>query len=283
MKPSIVENLVKRSVRPIKPPDQQSATDWPTATKLPEAIKSVEQIKPKKRIKEPSNIVDLPSEDIIVRHILPLLRIEDLLNLKLVSVLFRRLTVRYLRSLRRLNLSESKWLTTGQFKFIVSVSHNFVKQLDLSHNLSLNNRFLSRHLIAYRLKALNSVKLNDCHWIDRQSFTVLVLLYGRQLECLECAGCWLLNDDLVELLTSACPSLTSLNLSMIYSLTDRSLFRIAHRCQCLRTLNLRGCWKLSPVGIYWFVRRPSSQLADLQVDQCHTNSLIPLLEKSEDT
>ena len=220
-----------------------------------------------------AQIVDLPYEDIIVRRILPLLRIEDLLNLKLVSVLFKRLTICYLKSLKRLNLSESQWLTTGQFGFILSVSHGFLRQLDLSHNLSLNNRFLSRYLIRYHLKQLNSIKLNDCHWIDARSFSVLVLLYGRQLEAVECAGCWSLNDELVGLATVACPRLTSLNLSMIYSLTDRSLLCIAHSCPSLRSLNLRGCWRLSLVGICWLVRRPDSQLSDLQVDQCHSTSL----------
>lgn len=225
--------------------------------------------------KSPSTgIADLPYEDILVRRILPLLSIEDLLNLKLVSVLFHRLTVHYLRGLRQLNLSESNWLTNGQFKFILAISHDHVKQLDLSHNLSLNNRFLTRYLITYQLRQMHCIKLNQCHWIDTRTFTVLLLLYGKQLDCIECAGCWSLNDELIGLLTLACPALTSLDLSTIYSLTDRSLLCIAHRCRDLRTLNLSGCWKLSPVGICWLVTRSVSHLTDLQVDQSTLRSLL---------
>lgn len=290
MKPSIVQNSVglQRAAKQLREPDQRLAskadqrstskadqrlaskasTDWPP---------SFESAKPLKRIKETRevsrSIVDLPYEDIIVRRILPLLSIEDLLNLKLVSVLFNRLTVHYLRGLKRLDLSESNWLTSGKVKFMLAVSHKHLKQLDLSHNLSLNNRFLSRYLIVYRLYQIRQIKLNQCHWIDAQSFTVLLLLYGKQLDCLECAGCWSLNDELIGLLTLACPALTSLDLSAIYSLTDRSLLCIAHRCHNLRTLNLTGCWKLSLVGICWLIGRSVSHLIDLQVDQSHSNTL----------
>ena len=276
---SIVEYSLPRSTGPIKRPDGRLAIGKRSHNQRRCSTDSA-AVQPLERCKEPiglSSIVDLPYEDIIVRHILPLLRIEDLLNLKLVSVLFNRLTVCYLRSLKRLNLSESRCLTTGQFRFILCISHNFLTSMDLSHNLSLNNRLLTRYLIVYRLKQLNSIKLNDCHWIDARSFSVLAMLYGRQLEHLECAGCWSLNDELIGLLTVTCPGLISLNLSMIYSLTDRSLLRIAAGCRRLRTLNLRGCWKLSPVGLCWLIGRSASQLIDLQLDQCHSNSLRTLV------
>lgn len=144
-------------------------------------------IKPIKRSIE-TKLVNLPLEDILIEHILPLLSIDDLFNLKLVSSFFDRTIDFYFCKLKKLNLSKSKWLTYQQINLILRLNHHLITQLDLSYNLSLNNHFLTRYLIIYRFNQLNSIKLNEVHWICPRVFSILILALGKQLEVMELAG-----------------------------------------------------------------------------------------------
>lgn len=222
------------------------------------------------------NLIDLPCEDILMSYILPLLSINDLFNLKLVSIYFNRITVDYFRTMKVLNLSKVKWLTNGQFKFILNLNHNSITQLDLSFNLSLNNLILTRYLIAFKFDQLNSIKFNDCHWIDTRSFTLLILIYGKQLQTIECAGCWNLDDETIHLVAIYCSNLKILNLSKIYSLTDQSLIHLGNHCNNLKSLNLVDDWKLTSFTIFWLINRFKDQLTDLFVDQMHLESFKKL-------
>lgn len=227
-----------------------------------------------------ATLVDLPYEDIILTQILPLLSIGDLFSLKSVSCLFNQLISRYFKRLRKLNLTTSRCLTNGQFKFVLSMCENYVEQIDLSYNLSLNNRLLAKYLIAYRLGRLNTVKLNDCHWIDRSVLTILIVAYGDQLRCIECAGCWSLNDRIVSLLAVYCTGLRTLNLSNVYSLTDQSLLQLGyHQSNSLRCLNLKDCWRFTDFTIFWLIKR-CAQLVDLKVDQVHLTTINRLVKMS---
>lgn len=229
-----------------------------------------------------TTIIDLPYEDILIDHLLPLLEIDDLFNLRLVSNLFNEITNQYMRRLKILNLSRSKWLTNGQLKYILYMNHDRIKQLDLSYNLSLNNQLLTRYLITYRLNQMNTIKLNDCHWIDRRSFSLLILNYGLQLKNIECGGCWCFDDHIISLMAICCPNLKRLNLSKLYLITDLSLIKLAqHQKQNLKSLNLLDCWKVTSFGIYFLIRC-TTHLDVIEIDQVHLNSINKLLMISDE-
>ena len=108
---------------------------------------------------------------------------------------------------------------------------------------------------------------------------------ASSLTHLNLSGCYSLTDQgLTSLLVSPLPSLTSVNLSLCKEVSDRSLGRLGSVCPALRSLDLGGCTGVTNSGLLLLARTPARAK---QLMQLGKHELVELLmgrgmEKCED-
>jgi len=80
--------------------------------------------------------------------------------------------------------------------------------------------------------------------------TILSLAkYCANLETLLISGCWLVSDDAVKSLATACgSSLKVLGLDSYGNISDSTVSCILRQCRNLEALNIAGCTKLIDAG-----------------------------------
>ena len=104
----------------------------------------------------------------------------------------------------------------------------------------------------------------SCYNVNHQVLSVKkslgVLVTGgnslaASLSHLNLSGCYSLTDQgLLSLLISPLPSLTSVNLSLCKEVSDRSLGRLGSICPALRSLDLGGCTGVTNSGLLLLAR-----------------------------
>lgn len=91
---------------------------------------------------------------------------------------------------------------------------------------------------------------------------------ASSLSSLNLSGCYSLTDHgLASLFSQNLPSLVTINLSLCKEVTDRSLGRLSAHCFNLQTLDLGGCTGITNAGLS-LLARALSELAHLSLRSC---------------
>jgi len=143
-----------------------------------------------------------------------------------------------------------------------------VRELDLSYCNALTSQSLSKTNVLQNFHYLTSLNLrgfpHDLPSIAHPYLEKLVLsctptlTYCPSLLFLHQAygvivreGCSQVEDATINATATQCPSLVHLDLSWTAKLTAHSVHKLVLACQALKTLNIRGCGRISPITIQY--------------------------------
>lgn len=174
------------------------------------------------------SVLDLPWHDVVFRHILPCLTLQNQVQLRNVSKRFREMLTEFFRTNNILDLSRcagkmnkeafniiSKdnfllqtlvlrnakgWLRDDMLQEIL-IRNTRLRKLDLTNCSSVSNTSLQ--VLALNCPDLHTLILYDCHWTSVEGMTA-VALNCRGLEHVDITGCWCINDDVIILLALHC-------------------------------------------------------------------------------
>lgn len=197
-------------------------------------------------------------------------------------------------NLRALNLSNCRKMNDQALFSLLNAAYK-LEELDLGYCKHISDR--SMHCIAVhastRLKVLKLARctaitdagfgywsyaptgfprmttlvLRDCTFLSDNSIVALVNACSA-LEDLDLGFCCALSDTSVEVLSLGLPSLRKLLLSFCGSaVSDSSLRSVSHHLQSLRELSVRGCVRVTDVGVA-FVLNGIKTLRRFDVTQC---------------
>jgi hypothetical protein len=187
------------------------------------------------------------------RHIELYFSRQNQIDLSDVNVWFDSIAfevlVRQPQKLIDLNLANCKWLASSCLLRSMSSNAFQLKSLDLSGCRCLNDRDLQSVFSYDCLRSLRTIKLNNCHWLSRESLNRLIRTSGTTLRDVQLASCWQLDDHTIERLATGCPSMESLVLARVYSVNDCSLTLLSQIVVNLRYLDVSGCWRVTDRGI----------------------------------
>ncbi|XP_054166746.1 F-box/LRR-repeat protein 15-like [Oppia nitens] len=236
------------------------------------------------------HFLQIPWNDIIFPYILRYLSWRDLFRLRSVSSAAQQMVSEYFSSLsvidltpvrrrftshcfdiisrdchsiRILNLSDCKWISSPQLYGVIANNAQLVV-VDISGCYELNNDIL--HMLATTCKSLKTLKLKDCHWVNGNAIRDIGL-NCTFLEDLNLSSCWEVSDESAIDLITHCPNLRQLSLSKIYGITDRTLFTLASNAPNLEYLDVSGCWRITDYGIRK-VGEYCNALSHLHVGDC---------------
>lgn len=148
--------------------------------------------------------------------------------------------------LRCLSLANCKWIDERKFCRLMSHFEHLV-ELDLSSCHQVSRHMLTS--IAEHCAHLRRLSLQSCHQLDRGALSLLADRCHR-LEYLDITNCWLLDDNsLVDLMFKLGDRLVALKMANLYSLTDVSMHRLGLYCTSLTHLDISGCWRLTDRSI----------------------------------
>jgi len=118
-----------------------------------------------------------------------------------------------------------------------------------------------------RFENLTSLCLADCTYLT-DSAVVFLTNAAKNLQFLDLSFCCALSDTATEVLSLGCPHLVSLNLSFCGSaVSDSSLRTIGLHLLDLRCLSVRGCVRVTGVGVEAVVEG-CHNLEKFDVSQC---------------
>ncbi|XP_068202470.1 F-box/LRR-repeat protein 15 isoform X2 [Palaemon carinicauda] len=208
------------------------------------------------REKEPLKLTDLPWDDVIFRHIFPKLSAADLCRLRRVCQEFLELHIQYMASCTHLDLSKST-MTNEVFQKLTSpckclrwisvASCNWI--VDVSLIQLFNN---NPHLL--------SINLSGCEGLSGAALQA-------GLQKIDARACWDADDETLKNFFLKFRGLKEVRLSKVGTVSDNSLYFLAHSCQELEVLDVSHCWLVSEDGIKQVVEY-CKRLKVLNVEGC---------------
>lgn len=237
-----------------------------------------------------TTLLDIPWHDVLFTHIFPKLNLKEIFRLRQVSSELKLAVTEYFKlnktvelssmnsvfnskaftlltseasCIRRLILSNCKWLTNSCLRPVLEKNKNLV-ELDISGCSSVTNECLL--VLAENAKFLQRLCLKNCHWVSA-SAVISIAFHCQYLENVDLASCWEVNDEAVCQLVSHGSSLKNLSIARIYGITDRSLSMVAEMCPKLEELNVAGCWRITDWGVR-MIGEYCRNMRYLKVDDC---------------
>ncbi|XP_068202471.1 F-box/LRR-repeat protein 15 isoform X3 [Palaemon carinicauda] len=189
------------------------------------------------REKEPLKLTDLPWDDVIFRHIFPKLSAADLCRLRRVCQEFLELHIQYMASCTHLDLSKS----------------------------TMTNEVFQKSAVV-NCKKLTSLYLADLPWLTRGGWQVITL-HLAGLQKIDARACWDADDETLKNFFLKFRGLKEVRLSKVGTVSDNSLYFLAHSCQELEVLDVSHCWLVSEDGIKQVVEY-CKRLKVLNVEGC---------------
>ncbi|XP_068202468.1 F-box/LRR-repeat protein 15 isoform X1 [Palaemon carinicauda] len=240
------------------------------------------------REKEPLKLTDLPWDDVIFRHIFPKLSAADLCRLRRVCQEFLELHIQYMASCTHLDLSKStmtnevfqkltspckclRWISVASCNWIVDVSliqlfnnNPHLLSINLSGCEGLSGAALQSAVV--NCKKLTSLYLADLPWLTRGGWQVITL-HLAGLQKIDARACWDADDETLKNFFLKFRGLKEVRLSKVGTVSDNSLYFLAHSCQELEVLDVSHCWLVSEDGIKQVVEY-CKRLKVLNVEGC---------------
>lgn len=174
------------------------------------------------------NLWELPWEDVIFLHILPLLDIRALLNMSITCQDFRHMIQDYfkqikifsietygpkissaaldtllgkLESCQSLNLRGCRSSLTDQILHEALPKNKTLQSIDLSDCITITNHALQT--LAVSCTKLSYLSLSGCVWASPPAVSNIVL-HCRHITHLDLSGCWGMTDDTVVAISLSC-------------------------------------------------------------------------------
>lgn len=168
--------------------------------------------------------------------------------------------------LRRLTLSYCKHVTDRTMSHLAVHASKRLEHLDLTRCTTITDTGF-QHWSMARFDRLTSLCLADCTYLT-DSAIVFLTTAARGLKHLDLSFCCALSDTATEVLSLGCPGLQSLDLSFCGSaVSDQSLRAVGLHLLELRKLSVRGCVRVTGVGVEAVVEG-CCELRELDVSQC---------------
>ncbi|XP_042232028.1 F-box/LRR-repeat protein 15-like isoform X2 [Homarus americanus] len=215
--------------------------------------------------KEPLQLSDLPWDDVIFRHIFPLLKVADLCHLQGVSKDFQQLYIDYMCSCEKLDFSECT-MTNSSLQKVTELCQNlrwfsvawcpWVKDPPLIALFKKNSRLI--HVDLCGCEGLNGLSLqsqlrhiNTASCWDINDRTLGEFFHKcNKLRVIELNKMELITDTILHYLATNCPHLEHLNVASCWYITDKGLKKVVEYCKVLRILDVRFCPRLTEQYLY---------------------------------
>ncbi|KAJ9155847.1 RNI-like protein [Coniochaeta hoffmannii] len=169
-------------------------------------------------------------------------------------------------SLRRLNLSYCKHITDRSMAHMAAHASNRLEYLSLTRCTSITDAGF-QSWSPYRFSSLTHLYLADCTYLSDNSIIALCNA-AKNLTHLDLSFCCALSDTATEVVALGLPLLRELRLAFCGSaVSDASLGCIALHLNELRGLSVRGCVRVTGVGVE-NVLEGCGRLEWLDVSQC---------------
>lgn len=168
--------------------------------------------------------------------------------------------------LRHLNLSYCKHITDRSMVHLAAHASNRIEALSLTRCTSISDAGF-QSWAPFRFPNLTRLCLADCTYLSDNAIVALVNS-AKQLTHLDLSFCCALSDTATEVVALGLPHLRELRLAFCGSaISDASLGCIALHLNELRGLSVRGCVRVTGVGIE-NVLEGCGRLEWLDVSQC---------------
>eukprot|EP00743_Colponemidia_sp_Colp-15_P006052 GILK01006504.1.p1 GENE.GILK01006504.1~~GILK01006504.1.p1 ORF type:complete len:567 (-),score=85.73 GILK01006504.1:136-1788(-) len=138
-----------------------------------------------------------------------------------------------------------------------------IQHLNLE-NCKVNNETVA--FISASNHRLRSLGLHGCNVSDAGYQTIASSNSAQTLVRLDIRGCWGVRDDVIKLISAACPNIEDWRLSGV-NLTDVGLYAIAKNCPKLKRLDISTCYDFTRRGVQ-AVLRSCSQLSVFLLRGC---------------
>ncbi|KAH8905688.1 RNI-like protein [Coniochaeta sp. PMI_546] len=169
-------------------------------------------------------------------------------------------------SLRRLNLSYCKHITDRSMAHLAAHASNRLEYLSLTRCTSITDAGF-QSWSPYRFNSLTHLYLADCTYLSDNSIIALVNA-AKNLTHLDLSFCCALSDTATEVVALGLPLLRELRLAFCGSaVSDASLGCIALHLNELRGISVRGCVRVTGVGVE-NILEGCGRLEWLDVSQC---------------
>ncbi|KAF8420525.1 hypothetical protein EV426DRAFT_552572, partial [Tirmania nivea] len=169
-------------------------------------------------------------------------------------------------NLRRLTLSYCKHVTDRTMSHLAAHASKRLEHIDLTRCTTITDTGF-QHWSMARFDRLTSLCLADCTYLT-DSAIVFLTTAARGLKHLDLSFCCALSDTATEVLSLGCPGLETLDLSFCGSaVSDQSLRAVGLHLLELRKLSVRGCVRVTGVGVEAVVEG-CCDLWELDVSQC---------------
>ncbi|KAL1998316.1 hypothetical protein VTN02DRAFT_6421 [Thermoascus thermophilus] len=176
--------------------------------------------------------------------------------------------------LKKLTLSYCKHVTDRSMHHIACHAAPRIEQVDLTRCTTITDQGFQYWGNA-QFTRLRKLCLADCTYLTDNAIIYLTNA-AKQLQELDLSFCCALSDTATEVLALQCSQLTHLNMSFCGSaISDPSLRSISLHLLMLKELSVRGCVRVTGVGVE-AVAEGCSQLRYFDVSQC--KNLTPWLE-----
>lgn len=168
--------------------------------------------------------------------------------------------------LKRLTLSYCKHVTDRSMAHLAVHAHARLQSIDLTRCTTITDGGF-QHWSIYKFAKLERLILADCTYLTDNAIVYLTNA-AKGLKELDLSFCCALSDTATEVLSLGCPQLRSLKLSFCGSaVSDSSLRSIALHLLELKELSVRGCVRVTGVGVEAIVEG-CTILETFDVSQC---------------
>ncbi|EWC43595.1 hypothetical protein DRE_01482 [Drechslerella stenobrocha 248] len=168
--------------------------------------------------------------------------------------------------LKRMTLSYCKHVTDRTMSHIAAHAAARLERVDLSRCTTITDLGF-QHWSVSKFPNLTHLCLADCTYLT-DSAIVFLTNAAKELKVLDLSFCCALSDTATEVLSLGCQSLVSLKLSFCGSaVSDSSLRAISLHLLELRELSVRGCVRVTGVGVEAVVEG-CTKLESFDVSQC---------------
>eukprot|EP00742_Colponemidia_sp_Colp-10_P008066 GILJ01008704.1.p1 GENE.GILJ01008704.1~~GILJ01008704.1.p1 ORF type:complete len:550 (-),score=63.17 GILJ01008704.1:123-1772(-) len=205
--------------------------------------------------------VDLFPSDVLV-HIFSWLPIDVISNFSTLSKTTRDLTLQQeiwqhvdlSPVASRFSDSRIVQLLSRRCSDVAAPLVSVIEHLNLD-NCKVNNETVA--FIAGSNHRLRSLGLHGCNVSDAGYETIASSNSAKTLIRLDIRGCWGVRDDVIKLISAACPNIEDWRLSGV-NLTDVGLYAIAKNCLNLKKLDISTCYDFTRRGVQAVLRSCSS-------------------------
>ncbi|KAK5081119.1 hypothetical protein LTR70_009356 [Exophiala xenobiotica] len=154
-------------------------------------------------------------------------------------------------NLSTITLSYCKHVTDRTMHHLATHAASRLQSLDLTRCTTITDTGFSYWgQTIVKFTRLRKLVLADCTYLSDQAIIHLTTAAGQALRHLDLSFCCALSDTSTEVIALGCPNLELLDMSFCGSaVSDASLRSVGNHLGCLRALAVRGCVRVTGMGV----------------------------------